>query len=197
MNKIIKLITDELQDDIVSYEAILKESLKSNVKLINVVINYAIKRKGKQFRPLLCILCSRLNGRNPNEATFLSAATVEILHVATLLHDDVIDDAYIRRAWPSVNKIWKNKLSILIGDYMFSKSLNNISKLDKIENIKLLANISDRFINNYVLDFIYFHYNQYYWPAFNFADIYISIGIVIIIIQSFKIFQTRIKDNNE
>jgi len=151
MNKIINLITNELQDDVVNYEAILKESLKSNVKLINVVINYAIKRKGKQFRPLLCILCSRLNGHKPNEATFLSAATVEILHVATLLHDDVIDDAYIRRSWPSVNKIWKNKLSILIGDYMFSKSLNNISKLDKIENIKLLANISDRLSEGEIL----------------------------------------------
>ena len=60
-----------------------------------------------------------------------------------------------------------------------------------------ISNIGDRLINNYVLDFILFHYNQYYWPAFNFADIYISIGITIIIKQSFKIFKTRLKDNNE
>ena len=151
MNEIIKEITHELQDDIVKYEAILKDSLKSNVKLINMVVNYAIKRKGKQFRPLLCILCSRLNNLLPNDSTFLSAATVEILHVATLLHDDVVDDAYIRRSWPSVNKIWKNKLSILIGDYMFSKSLNIISKLDKIENIRLLASISDRLSEGEIL----------------------------------------------
>jgi len=63
--------------------------------------------------------------------------------------------------------------------------------------IGAISNIGDRLINNYVLDFILFHYNQYYWPAFNFADIYISIGITIIIIQSFKIFKTRLKDNNE
>ena len=63
--------------------------------------------------------------------------------------------------------------------------------------IGAISNIGDRLINNYVLDFILFHYNQYYWPAFNFADIYISIGIIIIIIQSFKIFKTRLKDNNE
>ena len=60
-----------------------------------------------------------------------------------------------------------------------------------------ISNIGDRLINNYVLDFILLHYNQYYWPAFNFADIYISIGILIVIIESFKIFKTRLKDNNE
>ena len=60
-----------------------------------------------------------------------------------------------------------------------------------------ISNIGDRLINNFVLDFILLHYNQYYWPAFNFADIYISIGIIMIIIQSFKIFKTRLKDNNE
>jgi len=63
--------------------------------------------------------------------------------------------------------------------------------------IGAISNIGDRLINNYVLDFILLHYNQYYWPAFNFADIYISIGIIIIIIQSFKIFKTRLKDINE
>ena len=90
--------------------------------------------KGKQFRPILCILTAKLIGK-PNEITYLSAATVEILHVATLLHDDVVDESDIRRGWPTVNVIWKSKLSILIGDYLFSKSLNNISKLDNIELI--------------------------------------------------------------
>ena len=77
--------------------------------------------------------------------------------------------------------------------------INN--KLEKLGLLLIItgaiANIGDRLINNYVLDFIYLHYNQYYWPAFNFADIYISIGIIIIIIQSFKIFKTRLKDINE
>ena len=60
-----------------------------------------------------------------------------------------------------------------------------------------ISNIGDRLINNYVLDFILLHYNQYYWPAFNFADIYISLGVLIIIIESFKIFKSRLKDKNE
>ena len=150
MSSIITKISNELRDDLKLYEFELKESLKSKVNLINTVVNYALKRKGKRFRPLLSILCSRLEGK-PNKKTFLSAATVEILHVATLLHDDVVDDAEIRRFWPTINKIWKNKLAILIGDYMFSKSLKNISKLDDLDSIKILSDTSDRLSEGEIL----------------------------------------------
>ena len=150
MNSMIAKISNELSDDLKLYERALKESLKSKVNLINTVVNYALKRKGKRFRPLLCILCSRLDG-TPNKKTFLSASTVEILHVATLLHDDVVDDAEIRRFWPTINKVWKNKLAILIGDYMFSKSLKNISKLDDIDSIKILSDTSDRLSEGEIL----------------------------------------------
>tara|TARA_B100000029_G_C17562886_1_gene954038 strand:- start:1283 stop:2269 length:987 start_codon:yes stop_codon:yes gene_type:complete len=147
---IINKISKELSDDIKLYELELKKSIKSKVGLINTVVNYALKRKGKRFRPLLCILCSRLEG-TPNDKTFLSASTVEILHVATLLHDDVVDDAEIRRFWPTINTIWKNKLAILIGDYMFSKSLKNISNLDDLDSIKILSNTSDRLSEGEIL----------------------------------------------
>ena len=150
MSSIITKISNELHDDLKLYELELKQSLKSKVSLINTVVNYALKRKGKRFRPLLCILCSRLDGR-PNKKTFLSASTVEILHVATLLHDDVVDDAEIRRFWPTINTIWKNKLAILIGDYMFSKSLKNISQLDDIDSIKILSDTSDRLSEGEIL----------------------------------------------
>ena len=79
--------------------------------------------------------------------------------------------------------------------------LKTSNKLEKWGILFILAgaisNIGDRLINNYVLDFIFFHYKQYYWPAFNFADIYISAGILIIIIESYKIFKTRLKDNHD
>ena len=85
--------------------------------------------------------------------------------------------------------------------FLFFWMLKTTNKLDMwgilLIIIGAISNIGDRLINNYVLDFILLHYNQYYWPAFNFADIYISVGIIIIIIQSFKIFKTRLKDNNE
>ena len=104
-----------------NFNKYIEKSLESNVNLINKVMKYVIKFKGKQFRPLLCILSARLVGKS-NDMTYLSASTVEMLHVATLLHDDVVDKSYIRRGWPTINKIWGNKLSVLIGDYMFSKS---------------------------------------------------------------------------
>ena len=85
--------------------------------------------------------------------------------------------------------------------FLFFWMLKTTNKLDMwgilLIIIGAISNIGDRLINNYVLDFILLHYNQYYWPAFNFADIYISIGIIIIIIQSFKIFKPMLKDINE
>ena len=113
-------------------------------------MKYVIKFKGKQFRPLLCILSSRLVGKS-NDMTYLSASTVEMLHVATLLHDDVVDRSYLRRGWPTINKIWGNKLSVLIGDYMFSKSLSNISSFNNFEHIKILSDISRRLSEGEIL----------------------------------------------
>ncbi len=150
MKKIINHISRELKDDIVLYNEYLSNSLESRVSLINKVLRYVIKFKGKQFRPLLCILSSKLAGKS-NEMTFLSASTVEMLHVATLLHDDVVDESYLRRGWPTINKIWGNKLSILIGDYMFSKSLDNIASFNDFEHIKILSNISRRLSEGEIL----------------------------------------------
>ena len=150
MKKLIKHISNEISNDIDSYNNYLVKSLNSKVNLINKILKYVIKMKGKQFRPILCLLSSRLNGE-PNNETYLSASTVEILHVATLLHDDVIDESNVRRGWPTINNIWKSKLAILIGDYMFSRSLNNISKLNNIEHIKILADISQRLSEGEIL----------------------------------------------
>ena len=150
MKKLIKHISNEISNDIDSYNNYLVKSLNSKVNLINKILKYVIKMKGKQFRPILCLLSSRLNGE-PNNETYLSASTVEILHVATLLHDDVIDESNVRRGWPTINNIWKSKLAILIGDYMFSRSLNNISNLNNIEHIKILADISQRLSEGEIL----------------------------------------------
>ena len=143
-NKVINNIKKPIIKDIDHFNSELKDNLKSNVKMINTIVEYLIKTKGKQFRAILSILCSRLNGKTPNNLTYLSAITVEILHVATLLHDDVVDDSDIRRGWPTINKIWKNKLSILVGDYLFSKSLHNISQLNDFNCISTLSEISKR-----------------------------------------------------
>ena len=143
-SSIIKNISKPIKLELEQFNMFFKENLSSEVKIINSVISYMIKTKGKQYRAILCLLCSKLTNQNPNELSFLSASTVEALHVATLLHDDVVDDAEIRRGWPTINKIWKNKISILIGDYLFSKALINIAKFDDLHCINILSNISKR-----------------------------------------------------
>lgn len=143
-NNLIDIISNPIRKELLEFEKIFKSSLDSKVKIINTIINYIIRNKGKQFRPILCLLCAKLSDEKIKHTAYLSASTVEILHIATLIHDDVVDDAYLRRGWPTINKIWKNKLSILVGDFMFSRSLLNISKHNDMESIKILATISER-----------------------------------------------------
>ena len=89
-------------------------------------------------------------------------------------------------------------LIIILLLYWMIIANNNLERLGLLFIIAgAISNIGDRYMNNYVLDFIYFHYNQYYWPAFNFADVYISIGFLIIIVETYKIFKTRLKENND
>ena len=137
-------IASPIRKDLKDFDSFLAENLHSKVNIINSITKYLIKSKGKQFRTVLCLLSSKLTGNKVNEFSFLSASTVEILHVATLLHDDVVDDSDVRRGWPTVNKIWKNKLSILVGDYLFSKSLSNISKFNDLNCVSMLSSISQR-----------------------------------------------------
>ena len=144
MNNIISKIKKPIESDILIFNTIMKDNLKSDVGIINSIVNYLIKTKGKQYRAILSLLCSRLDGKEPSDSTYLSAITVEVLHVATLLHDDVVDDSDIRRGWPTINKIWKNKLSILVGDYLFSKALSNTSQFNDLNCINTLSEISKR-----------------------------------------------------
>ncbi|MBI44623.1 MAG: polyprenyl synthetase [Candidatus Marinimicrobia bacterium] len=151
MKKKIDNIAFPINKDLKKFDSFLMENLHSEVNVINSITKYLIKSKGKQFRTVLCLLSSRLTGEKVNKFSFLSAATVEILHVATLLHDDVVDDSDVRRGWPTVNKIWKNKLSILIGDYLFSKSLSNISKFNDLNCVSILSSVSQRLSEGEIL----------------------------------------------
>ena len=116
-------ITLPIKDDLDAFEKQFKSLLKSDVFLIDKVIGYFIARKGKRLRPIMSLLVSRLNGKTPSIKRYSAAAIVELMHTASLMHDDVVDDSYKRRGFPSINSIWKNKVSVLTGDYMFSKVL--------------------------------------------------------------------------
>ena len=137
-----KIITP-IAGDLLQYEKEFKVALDSKVKLINSVSNYLIKNKGKSFRPILTLLCSRLCGQ-PTINTYKAAAMMELLHVATLIHDDIVDDAKTRRGKPSIKQIWKNKISVLMGDYILSKALINMVSLKDFEALDLISKTAEK-----------------------------------------------------
>lgn len=139
LNKIKKPFRAELKE----YETVFKSSMTSNVKLVDTVVKYVVKHRGKGLRPLLVIMAAKLAGK-PVENTYIIASTVELLHTASLVHDDVVDNADIRRGFPSINAVWKNKISVLMGDYLLSKCLINATKTGDIKTMQILADVSSR-----------------------------------------------------
>ena len=137
----LKQITSPILEDIKIFQKEFENALDSEVRLINSISKYMIRNKGKNIRPILTILSARLCGK-PTLNSYKAAAMMELLHVATLIHDDVVDDATLRRGKPSVNRVWKNKLSILMGDFILSKALINMVGLrdfDALEQISITA----------------------------------------------------------
>ncbi len=134
-----------IQAELNSFQHYFENSLKSHVFLINQVMKYVIAQKGKKMRPMLLLLSAKLNGEC-NEQTYSAATLVEVLHTATLVHDDVVDEAETRRGLPSINSIWRNKISVLIGDYLFSKALVKMVALKHPEMLELLANTADKLV---------------------------------------------------
>ena len=104
------------------FEKKFKKSLQSKVPLLNKIMYYIIKRKGKQMRPMFVLLSAKTFG-NINEETYRAASLIELLHTATLVHDDVIDQSNLRRHFFSINALWKNKIAVLVGDFLLSKGL--------------------------------------------------------------------------
>lgn len=96
--------------------------MKSKVKLLDHITNYIVRRKGKQMRPMFVFLTAGVSG-TITESSYRGAALIELLHTATLVHDDVVDDANYRRGFFSVNALWKNKIAVLVGDYLLSRGL--------------------------------------------------------------------------
>ncbi len=108
--------------ELATFEQKFAQSVKSQTPLLDRIMKYIIKRKGKQLRPMFVFLSAKLHG-TVNESTYRAAALVELLHTATLVHDDVVDESLERRGFLSVNALWKNKIAVLVGDYLLSKGL--------------------------------------------------------------------------
>ena len=105
------------------FEGKFHDSMASNVALLNRITYYIVNRKGKQMRPMFVFLVAKLVAGSVNNRTYRGAAVIELIHTATLVHDDVVDDSNRRRGFFSVNALWKNKIAVLVGDYLLSKGL--------------------------------------------------------------------------
>ena len=114
--------TKIIQSELKQFEIQFRHAVKSNVSLLDKIMQFIVKRKGKQLRPMFVLLSAKLGGQ-VNEQTYRAASLVELLHTATLVHDDVVDESFERRGFFSINALWKNKIAVLVGDYLLSKGL--------------------------------------------------------------------------
>ncbi|MFM2230806.1 MAG: hypothetical protein RL607_2064 [Bacteroidota bacterium] len=117
-------IKQPIQDEMELFESKFRDSMSSKVALLNRITHYIVNRKGKQMRPMFVFLTAKmLNEGKVHERTYRGASVIELIHTATLVHDDVVDDSNRRRGFFSINALWKNKIAVLVGDYLLSKGL--------------------------------------------------------------------------
>ena len=134
----VKEILAPIETEMQLFEVRFHESMKSKVPLLDKITHYIIRRKGKQMRPMFLFLTAKMLGE-VNDKTYQSASLVELLHTATLVHDDVVDDANERRGFFSVNALWKNKIAVLVGDYMLSRVLLHSIENENIRALQIVA----------------------------------------------------------
>ena len=134
----LKNIKAPIKEEMNLFEQKFKDSLKSNVSLLDKIMHYIIKRKGKQMRPMFVFLSAKIFDKF-EENTYRAASMIELLHTATLVHDDVIDEADVRRGFFSINALWKNKIAVLVGDFLLSRGLLLAVKNEEFELLKIMS----------------------------------------------------------
>jgi len=134
----LKDIKKPIEKELQIFEGIFKDSMKSTVPLLDRITYYIVRRKGKQVRPMFVFLCARVFGPI-EENTYTAASLIELLHTASLVHDDVVDDSHQRRGAFSINALWKNKIAVLVGDYLLSKGLLLAVEKEQFETLKIVS----------------------------------------------------------
>lgn len=127
-----------IAEDLKLFEKYFANAVKSNTQLLDRIMQYIVKRKGKQLRPMFVLLSAKMGGEI-NASSYRAASLVELLHTATLVHDDVVDEAIERRGFFSINALWKNKIAVLVGDYLLSKGLLLSLNNDDFKSLKILS----------------------------------------------------------
>ena len=138
--KIVEHIKLPIKKEMERFEEKFKDSMSSKVPLLNRITHFIIRRKGKQMRPMFVFLVAKMvSGGNFSDRTYRGASLIELIHTGSLVHDDVVDDSNRRRGFFSINALWKNKIAVLVGDYLFSKSLYLSLDNDDFDLLKLIS----------------------------------------------------------
>ncbi len=131
-------IRQPVEKEMAEFEAYFNKTIRSEIPLLKIIINYILRRKGKQMRPMLVFLTARLNGEI-TEASFVAATFIELLHTASLVHDDVVDDANERRGALSINALWNSKIAVLVGDYLLSKGMLISVEKNRLDMLEIVS----------------------------------------------------------
>lgn len=137
----LETIQQPIKSELAELENRFNSLIHSEIDIINEIFHYIVASKGKRMRPMLLFLCSGLTGKPTNES-YEAALIVELLHTATLIHDDVVDNSDLRRGRPSVNSLWENKISVLIGDFLFAEVLNRLNRLNNPTMTQIVTDVT-------------------------------------------------------
>ena len=138
--KVVEQIKKPIYNEMELFEEKFTESMSSQVALLNRITHFIVNRKGKQMRPMFVFLVAKLLGKgNVNERTYRGASVIELIHTATLVNDDVVDDSNKRRGFFSINALWKNKIAVLVGDYLLSKGLLLSIENEDFDLLKIIS----------------------------------------------------------
>ncbi len=138
MSNTLNEIKSPILEELKYFEKHFRDSMQSSVPLLDKITYYIVKRKGKQIRPIFVFLASKLCG-DVNSKTHIAASLIELLHTATLVHDDVVDDSFQRRGFFSINALWKNKIAVLVGDFMLSSGFLLALDNDHFDLLKIIS----------------------------------------------------------
>ena len=138
--KVVERIKEPIYQEMELFEEKFTQSMSSKVALLNRITHFIVNRKGKQMRPMFVFLVAKLLGEGKvNERTYRGASVIELIHTATLVHDDVVDDSNKRRGFFSINALWKNKIAVLVGDYLLSKGLLLSIENEDFDLLKIIS----------------------------------------------------------
>ena len=138
--KVVEKIKEPIYEEMELFEKKFSKSMSSHISLLNRITHFIVNRKGKQMRPMFVFLVAKMMGNGKlNERSFRGAAVIELIHTATLVHDDVVDDSNERRGFFSINALWKNKIAVLVGDYLLSKGLLLSIENEDFDLLKIIS----------------------------------------------------------